>query len=133
MTKIATSRNSCEKWGNRYKLEEECFRIRSHCLEPIWVTLLEHIPSSFWTNDSEALFQYKSKILTAWKIYSLISVQFSNGKYFSFCLWLTSLLDASEILANCVVLDCITRLKTSGTYMNRDIASTDKHQISKKL
>jgi hypothetical protein len=36
---------------------------------------------------------------------------------------LTSLLDVSEILVNCVVLDCITRLKTSGTYINKEIAS----------
>lgn len=36
---------------------------------------------------------------------------------------LTSLLDVSEILVNCIVFDCITRLKTSGTYINREIAS----------
>jgi hypothetical protein len=42
---------------------------------------------------------------------------------------LTSLLDVSEILVNCVVFDCITRLKTSGTCINREIASALSRNI----
>lgn len=130
MTKIAASWNTGEERSNRYKFERNCFRVGSHCLKPIGMALWKYIPSSFWWNNCEALSQITSYI---------------HGPHFSLsesirCLELTSLLDVSVMLVNCIVCCCNIRLKTSGTYTIwnihlkashwRDIRKTLEHTIN---
>jgi hypothetical protein len=73
MTKITTAWNPSKKRSNRNKLEQDCFRFSRHCLQPTGVTMQEHIPSPFRTNNTEALFQGEKE-----KIYPLPIIVIHN-------------------------------------------------------
>lgn len=114
MTKITTARNPSEKRSNGYKLEENCFWIYRHSLEPVWVTMWEHITSSFRANDSEALSTLQKQVQIYIYIYLLLSLP-GQMQYVLSCP-LTSLEDVSVMLVNGMGFDWRIRLKTSGTY-----------------
>lgn len=79
MTEIATAWKTSKKRSNGYKLKEDSFWFSKYCLEPIGVTIHEHITTSFRANDCKALFQVRKG-----KDYSQLRISVHNTQVLEF-------------------------------------------------
>jgi len=115
MTKITTAWNPSKKRSDRNKLEENCIRIACYCLKPLGVTMQIHISPSSWSYDCESLIQVRDIVSNCRFITVKSELKVWNHRFGS----LTSLIEVSTTLVNCKMLDCRTRLKTSGAYIGK--------------